>query len=179
MAEFVVKSACVESYRRCRRAPFPPSLPSSVSLRPAPGPARLPALPPGLPSLSRGCPAWLGFVRSHLGLSGPAGASLALLQPWLHSLCTEPGNNLASLSTKTPPKHHQPAKTCRLFSSCLPVTSPWLLLNSSVLLLCAGTCRHSKVLVLGWVVEARLHPQSFPHPHLSFPPFLSLRHTAC
>lgn len=67
----------VQSETRCCTAPFPYPAPSPVF----PSPARVPALLPSLPWLCRECPGWLGFVRSHLSLSGLGGVSFALLQP--------------------------------------------------------------------------------------------------
>lgn len=82
------------------------------------------------PFFSRQCLGGLGYIRSHLSLSGH-GASFAWLQP-IASFHLQGSWRRAGFVRQ---KRRQQPKGSRQFPSQLPVTSPWLLLKQPVLLL--------------------------------------------
>lgn len=107
LATFVINFAFVFSVKEgAVGSPFPSSPPRSSCPSPAWAVSQCCAHAIA-PLMSWGCPGWLGFVRSHLSLSGLGGVSFALLQLLLHFICTEPGNSLASLHADN---HGQPKR---------------------------------------------------------------------
>lgn len=177
----------VQSETRCCTALFP--YPALSPLFPSPG--HVPALLPSLPCLCWGCPGWLGFVRSHLSLSGLGGVSFALLQPTasfhLHTAWQRPG-------PATCTNHGQKQLAIFFLLTChLPLALAEYAVQSltpvwgatRTFFLCVCVCRHMQAQGLASsygsglaVVAARLHPQHHLF-HFSFLPCLSPQHIAC